>query len=1187
MIKNYFLATTFAALSFMGLAQTPTVTITVGGTTISCSNGISVMGTCSSQNLVAAATGGTISSYSWSAAGGATLSSATSATTTVTYTAGTTYTITCTATNTLSQTGSCFFYVNRTLPLPSAAPASVCIGNSTVLNLSGTTAGVTWAPATFLSSTVVPNPNVMTPTVSTSYTATVPDGYGCPPVTATTTITVNPLPTVTANNATICPGASALLTAAGASTYSWNTGATVPSINVTPSTNTTYTVTGTSAAGCTNTATSTVVVNAAPFISPGADQSICMGTVATYTASGALTYTWSTGATTPTATISPASSTTISVQGTDANGCIGSNYASVSIKSLPTITAASAPSNICVGVTTTLTASGASTYTWSNASTGSSVVVSPATNTTYTVTGTNANGCTNTATTIITVNPLPTVTASSATICAGASAFVTAAGANTYSWSTGATVSGINVTPSVTTTYTVTGTSAAGCTNTATSTVVVNPIPNLFPVATPSTICANSSTTLTASGAVTYTWSSPSADLSSTSGATVVATPTASVTYTVIGTDANGCVSSSFSGESPMLTVNPVPTATVASTTPVSCFGSCNGQANINIGGGGPISVSSTSGSFTSNYNSVGTGICAGVQTVTVTAAYGCTVVQTLTVTSPSAIAPNITTTNVSCNGGNDGTATVTVVGGAAPFTYSWSPIGGVSTTATGLNAGTYSVLVVDGSGCTATQAATITEPTFLGVVLTPVSTTCGLANGSMTSNVTGGIAPYTYAWTPSGASTSGISNVPAGTYTLTVTDANGCISLKTNSISASSGPTLTTAASPTVVCGTGSSTLTATGATTYTWQPSSLTGAFVGVNQSATTVYTVTGTDANNCVATATVMVAVTPYDNLSGTIYDTTTVSGVHTLTNGTVYIYKQQNGTTAIDTTGLLANAMSVPVNNSNGTYSFSQIAPGNYYIKAVADTHFYHGAIPTYSSTHPNTYLWDSAVAVVHNGCTSTNDAGHDITIIEIPAASGAGVISGTISTSATFGHRYASGGFNQTMGAPIRGIDVKLGKNPGGGCAARTTADTSGAYQFTGVANGSYNIYVDVPNFGMVTILTATISSATPVSTNNNYCLDSTHVNVCAPTIGIKQITTANNYQVVVYPNPNSGIVNLQMNDYEKATVEVYSVIGQKVYTQQMQNNVQQLNLTALADGVYQIRVVKNNNSVYQTKIIKQ
>src|SRR6202007_1308033 len=103
-----------------------------------------------------------------------------------------------------------------------------------------------------------------------------------------------------------------------------------------------------------------------------------------------------------------------------------------------------------------------------------------------------------------------------------------------------------------------------------------------------------------------------------------------------------------------------------------------------------------------------------------------------------------------------------------------------------------------------------------------------------------------------------------------------------------------------------------------------------------------------------------------------------------HGVVYLYTQQNVSTAIDTSGLLASGTFATINSSTGVYTFSQVPSGNYYLKAVADTNFYHGSIPTYFSTNVTpAYRWDSATVVVHTGCTGANDAGHDITIIELP------------------------------------------------------------------------------------------------------------------------------------------------------------------------------------------------------------
>jgi len=209
------------------------------------------------------------------------------------------------------------------------------------------------------------------------------------------------------------------------------------------------------------------------------------------------------------------------------------------VTSTPTVTAAGS-STSCAGSSATLTASGATTYTWNPGSlVGASVVVSPTTTTTYSVVGKNGT-CSGSNTKVLTVTPNPTVTVNSATICSGNSANLTAGGATTYSWNTSATTASISVSPTTTTTYTVIGTSS-GCTNVKTSVVNVNPLPVITANTSSSIICGppyQGTATIAASGATTYTWNT------SATTASISVSPSVTTTYTVTGTNANGCVNS-------------------------------------------------------------------------------------------------------------------------------------------------------------------------------------------------------------------------------------------------------------------------------------------------------------------------------------------------------------------------------------------------------------------------------------------------------------------------------------------------------------------------------------------------------------------------------------------------------------------------------------------------------------------
>ena len=216
------------------------------------------------------------------------------------------------------------------------------------------------------------------------------------------------MPSITVNSATICAGNTATLTVNGAATYTWNTGANGASISDSPSTTTNYTVVGTDGNACSNSATTVITVNNLPNISINSS-SICIGSTATLTASGATTYTWNTGATGVSITDSPTTNTNYTVTGTDGNNCNNTATASVNINALPTLTITVNSYTICSGSQVTLTASGASSYTWSNnGSTGATINDSPTTTTNYTVTGADANNCINNDVASVIVNSCST-----------------------------------------------------------------------------------------------------------------------------------------------------------------------------------------------------------------------------------------------------------------------------------------------------------------------------------------------------------------------------------------------------------------------------------------------------------------------------------------------------------------------------------------------------------------------------------------------------------------------------------------------------------------------------------------------------------------------------------------------------------------------------------------------------------
>ncbi|MBK8683833.1 MAG: gliding motility-associated C-terminal domain-containing protein [Bacteroidetes bacterium] len=284
---------------------------------------------------------------------------------------------------------------------------------------------------------------------------------------------------------------------------------------------------------------------------------ICIGNAVTFTANGANLYAWSGGLSNG-ISFNPTSSSTYTVTGTDANNCNNTNTISLTVNPLPNVNSTPALATICFGQSMTLNGTGATTYTWSGGVLNN-IPFTINNSTTYTVTGTDANGRSNTNTKLVTVNPLPTISVlpSNPAICLNQSVNLTAGGGSSYVWSpatglnqtTGATVS---ASPTGSTSYTITGTSVNGCSNTISNTVTINPLPALSATPSSATICIGDSVTLNMNGANTYSWF-PTAGLNQSTGPQVKASPNTTTTYTITGTNANGCTNTKVV----TVTVNP------------------------------------------------------------------------------------------------------------------------------------------------------------------------------------------------------------------------------------------------------------------------------------------------------------------------------------------------------------------------------------------------------------------------------------------------------------------------------------------------------------------------------------------------------------------------------------------------------------------------------------------------------
>ena len=718
---------------------------------------------------------------------------------------------------------------------------------------------------------------------TTTYTVTGTDANGCVN-TDQVDVIVNPLPVVDAGaDQTVCDGESVTLNGAGASVHVWDNGVMdgvpfVPAVGTT-----TYTVTGTDANGCVNTDQVDVLVNPLPAVDAGSDQTVCEGDMVTLTGtgiagSGAGTYVWDNGITNGVPFMPAVGTTTYTVTGTDLNGCVNTDQVDVTVNAAPIVMANADQSTVCDGETVTLTGMGASSYTWDNGVTDGVPFVPGVGTTTYTVTGTDGNGCTNTDQIDITVNALPVVVAGAdQTVCEGTAVTLSGSGASVYVWDNGV-MDGVPFVPAVgTTTYTVTGTDVNGCVNTDQVDVLVNPLPAVD-AGSDQTVCEGDMVTLTGtgiagSGAGTYVW-----DNGITNGVPFMPA-VGTTTYTVTGTDLNGCVNT----DQVDVTVNAAPIVVANADQSTVCDGE-----TVTLTGMGASSYTWDNG-VTDGVPFV-PGVGATTYTVTGTDGNGCTNTDQIDITVNALPVVVSGADQTVCEG------TAVTLSGSGASVHVWDNgitdgvpfVPGVGTT-------TYTVTGTDANGCVNTDQVDVLVNPLPTVDAGSDQTVCEGDMVTLTGTGIAGSGAGTYVW--DNGITNGVPFMPAvgtTTYTVTGTDLNGCVNTDQVDVTVNAAPIVVANADQSTVCDGETVTLTGMGASSYTWD-NGVTDGVPFVPGVGTTTYTVTGTDGNGCTNTDQIDITVNALPVVVAGADQTVCEGTAVTLSGSGASVYVWDNGIT----------------------------------------------------------------------------------------------------------------------------------------------------------------------------------------------------------------------------------------------------------------------------------------------------
>jgi gliding motility-associated-like protein len=824
---------------------------------------------------------------------------------------------------------------------------------------------------------------------SGTYSVTATDSLGCSAsasytVTQISTLLFGP-PVITSADCGDNDGSIQVTTtgANGTVTYVWNTTATGSLIDsLAPGA---YSVTATDSLGCSASATYNVGQNSTLTFDNAIIQNVtCFGDsngsiqVSVSKNFGSVTYVWNTGI--DSSFIGGLSANSYDVTATDSLGCSVSAVYTVSEPAAVTFGTPIISNTPCSGDSSgsiTVNASGGTgtiTYLWNT--TATTATISGLGTGTYTVTATDSLGCSASASYNITQTPgvtlgAPQITNAGCSGGATGSIIVSASGGSgtiTYLWNTSSTSDTLNgLVPG---TYSVTATDSLGCSASAAYTVGQNAITFGNPVIT-SPSCGSTNggsilvTTTGGSGPISYVWNTgPTTNPITGIGAGV---------YSVTATDTTGCSASAsyiINQSSSLTFANPVITV-------VTCNGDSNGTITaLATGGSGTIAYSWNNGDSTATI----TGLQAGTYTVTATDTTGCSATASYNVGAPPAIIFNAPfVDSITCFGAANGSITASATGGTGTITYSWSNTA-TGATISNLSAAQYCVTATDSVGCSASACYTLSQPDTLVIDSTVITNANCINAGTIALTVTGGTQAYSYNWT-GGISGNPATNVPAGVYAVTATDANGCTATGGPDTVISVGGVVVfdsaTIVSPICNGGTGSIAVTATdtvlgGPITYSWDNGATGDTLSGV---VAGTYCVTATDTAGCTASMCYTISQPPAITFGPAVLTQPNCNGDSSgciqvsATGGTGTItYSWAGGGTSSLLCGLPAGAYTVTATDSLGcsasmTYQLGQpnaVTFANSIVDSITCNNANNGSITVSAigGTGTITYSWNT-------------------------------------------------------------------------------------------------------------------------------------------------------------------------------------------------------------------------------------